>query len=303
MAIGDSAKIVAVCDIDESKKDIVPNAKFYTDYKQMLTKEDIDVVHICTPHYLHAEMVIFALENNVNVFCEKPLCIKTEDIDKILLAEASSKAKLGVCMQNRYNQNNVFVKEYLKDKNIKGGVGYLSWNRGKPYYDSASWRGRWQTEGGGVMINQALHTFDIMQWLIGYPKEITASISNLSLKDDIEVEDTAVIVCKTESAKYTMFATNANSYSFPVHICIRADEDTIEITENCVIINGEIKEFKPIGKCYGKDEYGTGHKTIIEDFYQAVKTGRDFELSGKEASKVIKMILATYNSNGEKIQL
>lgn len=303
MAIGDKAEIVAVCDIDQSKKGILPTAKFYTDYKEMLSTEDIDVVHICTPHYLHTEMVVYALNHDINVFCEKPLCIKEEDIDKILTAEANSKAKLGVCMQNRYNQNNIFVKDYLKGKNIKGGVAYLSWNRGKPYYDSASWRGKWETEGGGVMINQALHTFDIMQWLIGYPKKITASISNLSLQGVIEVEDTASIVCETENTKYTMFATNANSYSFPVHVCIRADEDTIEITENCVIINGEVKEFKPTGKCFGKDVYGTGHQTIIEDFYDCVKEDRPFSLNGKEAMKVVKMILATYKSNGAKIEL
>ena len=93
--------ITAVCDIDKEKLEKYSRFAQYTNYIEMLEKEKPDVVHICTPHYLHADMVISALERNINVLCEKPLCIKEEDIPRILSAECNSKAKLGVCLQNR----------------------------------------------------------------------------------------------------------------------------------------------------------------------------------------------------------
>ena len=105
--------IVAVCDVKAEKASDLPNVPFYTDYKEMLEKEKPDVVHICTPHYLHAEMVIYALEHNINVLCEKPLCMKKEEIARILEAEEKSSAQLGVCFQNRYKYCNAYVKEFL----------------------------------------------------------------------------------------------------------------------------------------------------------------------------------------------
>lgn len=108
--------IVALCDIDAAKLNGYDNVKKYFDYKKMLDEEQIDVVHICTPHYLHADMTIYALERNVNVLCEKPLCIRKEDVARIIDAENKSEAMLGVCLQNRYNKSSQFVKGIFKTK-------------------------------------------------------------------------------------------------------------------------------------------------------------------------------------------
>ena len=297
------ADLVAVCDIDESKFDLYPNALHYTDYKKMLKEVKPDVVHICTPHYLHAQMTIFALSENINVFCEKPLCIDKNDIPKILDAEKRSKAILGVSMQNRYNASNVFVKEYLKGKKIKGAMGYMAWNRNINYYNSGAWRGKWATEGGGVLINQALHTFDLMQWFTSYPKTITAKISNLSLLGQIEVEDTVAVMADCGDYKFNFFATNSNSTNLPVQITISTNEGNITVMGDNVLVNGELKVLSNSDKFYGKHCYGSGHEFIIKDFYDCIKTGRKFALDGAEASKVIKMILATYSSNGEAVKI
>jgi predicted dehydrogenase len=293
---------VAICDVDESKMDGYVGARF-TDYRKMIDEIKPDVVHICTPHYLHAQMTIFALSENINVFCEKPLCIDLNDIPKILEAEKRSKAILGVSMQNRYNASNLYVKEYLKDKQIKGAVGYMSWKRDMDYYNSGAWRGKWATEGGGVLINQALHTFDIMQWLTSYPKSITAKISNLSMLGQIEVEDTVTVMADCGDYKFNFFASNSNSTNFPVHVTIRTNEGDVTIMGDKVIIDGELKVISNGEHFYGKLCYGNGHEYIIRDFYDCIKTGRKFELDGAEASKVIKMILATYSSNGEAVKI
>ncbi len=301
--IQEQAQLVAVCDVDESKLTLYPDALHYTDYKKMLKEVRPDVVHICTPHFLHASMVIFALSENINVFCEKPLCIDKSDISKILDAEKRSKAILGVSMQNRYNASNLFVKEFLKDKKIKGAIGYMAWNRDVAYYNSGEWRGKWATEGGGVLINQALHTFDLMQWFTSYPKSITAKIANLSLLGQIEVEDTVSVVADCGEYKFNFFATNSNSTNLPVQITVSTDKGEITVMEDNVLVNGELKVLSNSDKFYGKHCYGSGHEFIIKDFYECIKTGKKFALDGAEASKVIKMILATYSSNGNEVKI
>lgn len=127
--------IVALCDIDAAKLNGYDNVKKYFDYKKMLDEEKIDVVHICTPHYLHADMTIYALERNVNVLCEKPLCIRKEDVARIIDAENKSEAMLGVCLQNRYNKSSQFVKRYFQDKKVDFAFGNVLWHRDKAYYE------------------------------------------------------------------------------------------------------------------------------------------------------------------------
>ena len=191
--------IVALCDIDAAKLNGYDNVKKYFDYKKMLDEEQIDVVHICTPHYLHADMTIYALERNVNVLCEKPLCIKKEDVARIIDAENKPEAMLGVCLQNRYNKSSQFVKRYFQNKKIDFAFGNVLWHRDKAYYASGEWRGKKETEGGGVLINQAIHTLDLMQWICGEPTSVCANTYNYSLKDVIEVEDTAVALFKGDT--------------------------------------------------------------------------------------------------------
>ncbi len=287
------ANIVALCDVDLKRLDAYDDVNKYDNYDKLLECEQLDVVHICTPHYLHADMIIKALDKNINVLCEKPLCIKEEDIERIIEAEQRSKAKLGVCHQNRYNNVNVFVKNYLKDKEIVGAHGHMVWKRTEEYYNSAEWRGKWATEGGGVLINQALHTLDLLIWLLGEPNNITSNISNNSLKNVIEVEDTANIIAKG-SANFTFFATNASSYSLPVLLNIATKDEEILVYENRVIIGNKEYDFEKDNVVYGKCCYGTGHKGLFNEFYNSVNCADKFWIDGKEASKVIKVILDVY---------
>ena len=299
--------IIAVCDIDLSRANKVIEefslqAKAYSDYKEMLLTERPDGVHICTPHYLHAEMIIFALNNDINVLCEKPLCIKTDDIDKILLAEQSSNAILGVCHQNRYNKENLFIKDYLSSKKVISAHGQMVWHRDKAYYAQGEWRGKWLTEGGGVLTNQALHTLDLMQWLLGAPTSLSATIDNVHLKDAIEVEDVAFI--NMDDGRYTFFATTFAGADFPVQLTfIVNDGSIVQVTDGNVIKDGQVIFSSLTDLGFGKECYGSGHIALINDFYAHVKDGKKFFIDGKEASKVIKIILATYQSKGNKITL
>ncbi len=292
----------AVCDVDERALAQCPHVKHYTDYKGMLDEVRPDVVHICTPHYLHAEMVIEVLGRGINVLCEKPLCIKEEDIGRILEAERNSTAQLGVCLQNRYNSSNLAVKQYLEGKQVEVGVGQVSWHRDGAYYASGDWRGKWATEGGGVLINQALHTLDLMQWFCGMPDSLVATVSNLTLKDDIEVEDTATLLC-SGGANFNFYATIGTTRDCPVEISLRADGEWIKIMPKYTVMGERLTSYKDARHAWGKECYGSGHEALLADFYDCVATGRPFAIDGEEGAKVIKLILAAYRSRGAQVSI
>ncbi len=299
--------VIALCDIDNDKanrsaKEFFPNAKVYTDYKKMLDEVQPDVVHICTPHYLHAQMIVYALNHGINALCEKPLCINEKEMREILETEKKSSAQLGVCLQNRYNSASVYAKKYLNEHKSLCGFGNMVWNRDKAYYQSADWRGKWSTEGGGVMINQALHTLDLMQWFLGMPEFCTATINNFSLKDVIEVEDTAMASFNGQS-NFTFFATNASSDGFSIEINLIVDGKQMKITHNRVEIDGKAVAIETCERILAKSCYGVGHEKLFEEFYSCVKEEKKFSIDGEEAAKVMKLIFAIYKSNGEKIKI
>lgn len=292
----------AVCDINSEVLAGLDGVALYSDYTEMLEREKLDAVHICTPHYLHADMIIAALDRGIHVLCEKPMCIREEDICRILEAEKRSGAMLGVCHQNRYNAANLYVKDYIRDKELQGGVGQVSWLRDANYYRSGTWRGKWDSEGGGVLINQALHTLDLMIWFCGMPDNLSASISNLTLDGVIEVEDTAAICAKGEHG-FNFYASNGSAVDLPVEITLKVSGDAIKIMPKYAVVGGEILKFDNTAPTGIKLCYGSGHAALLADFYDCIMTGRKFEIDGAEASKVIKVILAAYRSNGKSLKI
>lgn len=294
--------VVAICDVDPLKCAPYLQLTAYTDYREMLDKEQLDIVHICTPHYLHTEMILYALERGVNVLCEKPLCITEEDIPKILEAEEKSSAQLGVCFQNRYLPRNAYLKEFLKEEKVLSAVATLAWDRGESYYRSASWRGTKEKEGGGVLINQAIHTIDLLTWLIGMPKYVTASVSNLTLQNVIDVEDTASLIC-TDGAEFTLLATNGSCKWFPLEVRILTENHFIRLFDDELEIDGKIFNFENTGEYFGKACYGWGHAPLFDDFYRCIEMGTLFKLNGREGAKALKIVLSAYASNGKKVRV
>lgn len=295
------AEIAAVCDTDSSKLSGF-GCRSYCDYIDMIESEKPDVVHICTPHYLHADMSVECLKRGINVLCEKPMCISEDDVCRISEAALHSSAQFGLVLQNRYNAANLFVKKYTEINPVIDGFGIVNWQRDRKYYASASWRGKKSTEGGGVLINQALHTLDLMQWFIGMPSEVTANTCNFMLKDIIEVEDSAMAVFSGDR-KFSFFATNTGSTDFPVEITLKTDKDYIKILPDAVMLNGELIDFKKDNRILGKRCYGTGHEDLIADFYDCIKCGRKFPIDAGEGGKVMKLIFGIYKSKGETVKL
>ena len=301
------AEITCVCDIDIERAEKFISAhsikcNVYTDYKKMLENENIDVVHVCTPHHLHAEMCIYALDRDINVLCEKPLCIKKEEIEEICKAADRSKAQLGVCLQNRYSNINKYVKSLISEEKVVDGFGAVLWCRDMEYYSSADWRGKWATEGGGAVINQALHTLDLLQWFCGMPSSVNGSIFNVS-HSYIEVEDSARARFVYDDGVFEFYASVSHNKDFAVQILLITEDKRIVITEKNLIVNGKAIEFEAIKTQNVKECYGNGHMSLIADFYDCIKNNRHFEIDAHEGAKVIKLTLGIYESKGKTINI
>lgn len=294
-------ELAAVCDIDPRALEAY-DCPHYDDLSLMLEKERIDVLHVCTPHHLHADMVVEALGRGINVLCEKPLCIKRADIARILRAESASDAMLGVCLQNRYNPSSGFAKKYLEGRQIKYASGSLLWHRDAAYYASGEWRGKRLTEGGGVLINQAIHTLDLLMWLCGDPKTVTGRTCALALGDVIEVEDTAFAAFDGD-VPFGLFATNTAAVDMPTEIRIAAEGEEIVIYPDKVTINGKAEDISSFGKVRGKRVYGSGHERLIADLYSCISSGTHFPVDGAEGARSVRAVLAVYESEGREVPL
>ncbi len=310
MASGQS--IVALCDIDRAaaegkNEEYKLSASVYTDYITMLDKVKPDIVHICTPHYLHAQMCVEALGRGINVLCEKPLSINMEQLHAVLAAEKASTAKLGVCQQNRFEPRMLWLMDYIAEHGVKSGLGIVSWERTQKYYASGAWRGTILEEGGGVMINQALHTLDILQHLCGMPTHLTAHVDNDYHKDYTEVEDTATAHFEREDGvRYAFFATTAATGDLPVQLqLVTADGHRVLAGNDFMLIDNKpvtIEDNRKLSDLVGKAEWGMGHAILIRDFYGCIREGKPFRINGEEGAKVVRLILSMYHSHGNRIK-
>ena len=304
-------EICALCDIDRAQaekliqKQGLPALPIYTDYLTLLDEQKPDAIHVCTPHDLHAPISIAALERDVHVLCEKPLCISLEQLEALRLAASRTSAQLGVCQQNRYEPSMLRLKEMTEKGGVAGAFAFVVWKRDATYYNSGAWRGTVAHEGGGVMINQALHTLDMMQWVCGFPTHVTAHVSNDFLRDVIEVEDTASASFTLPNGTRTQFyATTSACADFPVQLQVKlktgerieAQNKVFAVNDRLTLSNDEMVEI-------GKQVWGTGHKRLIGHFYECIKNGSHFPIDLEEGSKVVRLILAMYRSNGENVSV
>ena len=307
-------QVCALCDLiperaqEKIEKFELGAIPVYTDYVTLLEKEKPDAIHVCTPHHLHAPMVIEALGRGIHVLCEKPLAINMDQLHAVLEAEENSCAKLGVCQQNRYEPRMLWLIDYIKEHGVRSGLGLVSWKRDASYYATGSWRGKILEEGGGVMINQALHTLDLLQHLCGMPTHVTAHTENDYHKDCIEVEDTAVAHFDLpDGNRYEFFGTTAATADLPVQLqLVTKDKVRVIAGNDFVLLSGkpvEIEDTRDHANLVGKTVWGTGHAILIRDFYDCIANGRPFPVSGKEAAKVVRLILSMYQSGGKRIEI
>lgn len=267
----ENARFYAVCDISKERLSDCRreyDVKCFESFDDVLKCNDIDTVHICTPHYLHFDMIRKAIAAGKEVVAEKPVTMKKSEFD--LLKNMPQADKICVVLQNRYNPPIVKLREIVQSGEfgeIKAIRGIVTWNRTAEYYKSGSWRGKWATEGGGVLINQAVHTLDLMTYLAGEVSQLRANSMNYSLENDIEVEDTFVSYMNFKNGANGIFlATNAYSANTPPEIEIVFEKKVVYYVYGKLIVDGETLALnsKPH---MGKDYWGCGHEVMIKNYY------------------------------------
>lgn len=298
-AINDSgrAKLVAVCDVDESKKSGYPEIPFYTDVKTMLAEADLDVAHICLPHYLHYPITKLCIENGVHVFQEKPLSISYEEgLETVALEEQTDK-KICVSFQNRYNDTFLQLQHILANEDV-GKVtsikGLVTWYRPESYYTDKPWRGTKKEAGYGSIINQSIHTLDLIQLIGGKIESCKASLSNLT-DYAIEVEDTASAAFNFENGVKAFFhATNAYTENSSVELQVITEKEKFTIKDSRLYFTNEegrkeviLEDQKiPGSKFY----YGVSHMTLIKRFYLSLLNDTEDYVHAKDALVSMEMI-------------
>jgi predicted dehydrogenase len=291
--------LVGVCDIVEEKREKAPEGvPFFTDYKEMIEQVKPDVAHICLPHDLHVPVAEAVASMGVHVFCEKPMALNAQQGREFVEFEAAHpQIHMGICLQNRFNESVEKLKSFI-DSGVYGKVlgtkGIVPWYREKSYYDAQPWRGSWKRAGGGCMINQAVHTLDLLYYLGGEVKEVKASVTQL-LDYGVEVEDTVAARLTYANGAHGLFlGTIANFKNESVQISVQLEKAEFLIMDNIlyrILEDGTKEKIEEDAKLPGtKFYYGASHGKLIGIFYEALEKDTQEYLHVRDALMSIRLI-------------
>lgn len=308
------AKLVAICDIDETKctrlSEMYGDVHWYTDYKELLQRSDIDIVTIATPHGLHAEMSIAASEKGFHVLVEKPMALNVLDSKAMIESAEKNNVKLLVVKQNRYNAPIALTKQAL-DENRLGRIFMVQcnvmWNRHEAYYTDSAWRGTRELEGG-ALHTQVSHFIDLLIWWFGDVVE-TKSIMD-TLNHNIEIEDCGVSSLKFESGVLgsLLWTTCVNNKNYEGSITIIGEKGTIKIggkylnkIEFWDVVDYPLPENKLFidkPNNYGKYQgTSSNHDKVIHHLVEQFAHKMDGAVEGSEAIKTIEAIEKIYSES------
>ncbi|MCJ8014687.1 Gfo/Idh/MocA family oxidoreductase [Paenibacillus sp. KQZ6P-2] len=302
----ENAELRIIIDTDLEKAQVAAQrygCEAASDYRSLLGREDIQIVHVCTPHHEHAQMSIELLAAGKHVLTEKPMAENIASAIAMLEAARRSKAQLGITYQNRYNTASQMIHEYISSGHLGKLIcmkGIVTWNRDPSYYGSAAWRGKWATEGGGLLINQTVHTLDLLQWFGGTVSSVKGSVTADVLGDTIEVEDTAhACIDFASGARALFYGTTAYGTDSPIDLEIVFEHGVLHQWRDTLYLwkdGQETKLYEPSQtQTEGKSYWGTSHGKLIADFYEHVQEDRPFWIDAEEGIKAMQLIADLYD--------
>jgi UDP-N-acetyl-2-amino-2-deoxyglucuronate dehydrogenase len=313
-----NARLAGICGTNQTKVKTLADkygCKAFSGMEEMFLSGGIDIVTIATPSGAHMEPAIAAARHSIHVLCEKPLEISLERIDRMIMAHTEAGTRLGGIFNYRFNDTLQYIKKAV-DSNRFGTITYASvhvpWWRNEAYYTN-SWHGTSDMDGGGALMNQAIHMIDILQYLMGPVESLQAYVATLG--HHIEVEDTAASILQFRNkALGVIYGTTA---SFPGQfrrLEITGTRGTVVLVENSFKVwqfDDQTEADNEILNSFPGIEGGGGvsdpaaipvepHARNIEAFIHSVETGTPFEVDGPEARKAVEIVLAIYSSAREK---
>jgi predicted dehydrogenase len=305
-----NARLIAACDTEPSKNSLLPaGTAFYTDYEEMFRREKPDVVHICLPHFLHYPVAKKAAGAGFNVFAEKPLAMNGAEAAEYVKLEKDWGVKICLCLQNRLNATSETLRQLLQGGEygrVTGVRGSVAWYRSKEYYEAGPWRGIMAQAGGGCMINQAIHTMDLMQYFAGSPILSVKGTLGQVLDYGIEVEDTATGHIVFENGAIGLFTASVANYADEnVEISVRCEKGEFVLRDKKLFLRGtgpgDKEEDRVLASdstsFVGKSVYGNSHAKLIGKFYQAIEAGEGWYIHPEEGLPSLLMIDAIRESS------
>ncbi|MCB5245255.1 MAG: Gfo/Idh/MocA family oxidoreductase [Candidatus Cloacimonadaceae bacterium] len=313
------AEYVAVADIiperaeEAAKTYNIPS--FYTDYHQMLEKEQLDAVSICTPSGLHPAIGIDVAKHKINVITEKPMAISVEGADKLIHACDENNVQLFVVKQNRLNTTMQLLKQAV-DKGRFGRI-YLAqsnvfWQRPQSYYDAAKWRGTWEFDGG-AFLNQASHYVDALYWLLGNVASVMAYTATMAR--NIEAEDTGCAILNFRSGIIASLNVTMLTYpkNFEGSITIIGEKGTVKVGGVAVnkIEKWDFEEYDDDDRIAEEvnylppNVYGFGHNPFYRNVIDVLLHKAEPLTDGRDGRKSVEIVQAIYLSakTGKRISL
>ena len=306
------ATLVACCDI--KKERAIETAKkyqmkAYVSYEEMLEKEELDAVHICLPHYLHSKVACYAFNKGVNVLTEKPMDVNYEDAEAAVKTAKAKGLLYGVILQCRYNNSAQLVKKVIESGKlgkIISARSTLTWMRPDSYYQESDWKGTWDKEGGGVVIDQAIHSIDLVNWIVNSDvKSVSCSMANRG-HSIVKVEDSAEgLVVFENGVRYGFYCMNNYGCDEPIEIKLYCEKGKVTFGYDDALIeyfDGTKEEAHQDENTQeyegGKDYWGFQHIRQIQQFYRACLGEEPLEITGEEALKTHKIIMEIYRQGG-----
>ena len=295
----------------------------YATLSEMLANDKLDVVCICSPSGAHAEPAIAAANAGKHVVVEKPLEINLKRCDKIIRACEENGVALSVIFPSRFHSSSQLVKQAIesgKFGRLTLGDAFVKWYRTQEYYDSGKWRGTWDLDGGGALMNQAIHNVDLLTWLMGPVSEVNAKTATLA-HERIEVEDVATASLRFKNgALGTIVATTAAWPGWLKKIEIHGSQGSATIEEEDIKVwqfsKMTARDRKIVSRYSSLTETGGGaadpaaighaaHTKQLRDVVKAIKTAGVPAIDGHEGRKSVEIIRAIYKSarTGKSVEL
>ena len=315
VSLARGAELVAICDVVPERaralaaqwgvKDV------YTSLDAMLKQSSVQAVSICTPSGMHAEHGITAALAGKHVLCEKPMDIELAKIDALIAAAAENNVKLAGIFQRRTYEASQQVREAVQTGKLGKlvlGDCYQKYFRSHEYYASGAWRATWELDGGGALMNQGVHGIDLLLYIMGNVKRLSAYARRLVR--NIAVEDTAVAILEfVNGACGVIEGTTSVTPGYGCKIEVSGDDGTIVLDEATITRWDVPGVEQPLAAGAGESE-GTaadplaglavgGHVRHVEDLVDAIKTNREPAIGGKEARRAVEVIKAIYKSSRE----
>lgn len=291
------AVLAAVCDKSAERAQEAAEetgAKVYSDYDEMLKDPEIDAVIILTSSGTHADFGIRAAKAGKHVIVEKPMDISVEKARELIRVCKENNVLLSCILQHRYDTDTRKLKVAIRTGRLgelNAGCCHTKWYRGQEYYDEVDWRGTREYDGGGALMNQGIHQLDLFQYLMGEAEEVTAYCATRA-HERIDVEDLCMAVIKFKNGALGLLeASTVAKPGFYTRIDINGSRGSV------ILQNNTIKEWKTDD---GEQEAGTEtelpHRLQLEEITDCILTGKEPEVNGTEALKVLCLVEAVYRS-------